>query len=131
MSSLLFKRKETKEEMKTEKGTLTDLEKICVNDKEAYEALKDVMILDPRKVRVSMQEAAENAKNFEKEGATVRAKWWYMVAGGLAIYNRDVSKVKQFYGKLAKLAPNANYPILEVPDRAVKKAEEFYQKFLK
>ncbi|MEM2916765.1 MAG: hypothetical protein QXN63_00195 [Candidatus Bathyarchaeia archaeon] len=125
----LFKPKEA--EVKTEVGTLTDLEKLCADDKEAYEALKHAMPLDPRKIKTTLQEATENAKKFEKEGNTVKARWWYMVAGELAIYEGDVSKVKQIYGKLSKLTPNVSYPILEVPERAVKKAQEYYQKFLK
>jgi len=125
----LFKPKET--QVKRETEALTDLEKICSDDKEAYEALKHTMILDPRKVKATLPEAMENAKKFEKEGEIVKAIWWYRVAGGLAIYEGDVSKVKQIYGKLGKLTPNASYPILEVPEKAVKKAEEYYKKFLK
>lgn len=126
----LFKPKKA-EEVKVEVGTLTDLEKICSDDKEAYEALKRTMPLDPRKIKMTLQEAMENAKKFEKDGDMVKANWWYMVAGGLAIYEGDVSKVKQIYGKLGKLMPNASYPILKVPEKAVKKAEEYYKKFLK
>lgn len=125
----LFKPK--KAEVKTEVGIVTDLERICADDKEAYEALKHTMPLDPRKIKTTLQEAMENAKKFEKEGNNVKAKWWYMVAGELAIYEGDVSKIKQIYGKLSKLTPNVSYPILEVPERAVKKAQEYYQKFLK
>jgi len=50
---------------------------------------------DPRKVGVTMKEAAENAKKnakkFEKENDLVRAKAWYQIDGGLALYE-DVKK---------------------------------------
>lgn len=60
-----FKRKEKKEENKIKiesQRSMTELEKLCGDDKETYEALLDTMFLDPRKVGVSVKEAAKNAK---------------------------------------------------------------------
>ena len=120
-----------KKEREEAEKILTELELLCADEPEVYEALKDTMFLDPRKIEYDIKEAAEKAKNFEKEKDYVNAAFWYRIAGGLALYHGDVEKVKQFFGKLAKLRPDLNLKILEIPDKAVKKAKEYYEKYLK
>lgn len=121
------KKKEEKAEEVEEK--LTDLESICADDNEVYEALHNTMFLDPRKIETSMEEAVKKAKEFEKSGDATRAKLWYEIAGGLAISEGDVGKVKDFFGKCEKLF-NKEYLILKNPEKAVKKAQAYYQKHL-
>ncbi|MBZ9578606.1 hypothetical protein KJA14_02035 [Patescibacteria group bacterium] len=125
-------RKKKKEEKTEEEVTeiITDLEKLCGDDKEVYEALLNTMFLDPRKIGTSMGEAAKKAKKFEKSGDTVRARMWYEIAGGLAIYHDNVAKVRKYFGKCEELS-NEKYPILKIPGKAVKKAQEYYPKYLK
>lgn len=122
-----------KEAVKTVKAEpqkqITELEQLCGDDKETYEALFNVMFLDPRKISVTMKEAAENAKKFEKENDLVRAKVWYHIAGGLALYEGNVEKVVEYFGKCEKLS-GISYPILKNPEKAVAKAQEYYKKFL-
>lgn len=115
----------------TEKPTLTDLEEICGEDKEVYEALFETMYLDPRKIRYTIDEALERAKEWERQKNAHRARVFYDIAGGLAIYEGSAAKVKQFFAKSAKLNPDYPYPILNVTERAVAKAKEFYEKHLK
>lgn len=130
-----FRKKKSEEQALTKKAKgveeATDLEKICVDDKESYEALRESMFLDPRKLDVSMKDSVEKAKSFEKQGKPVEARVWYEVAGGLAIYKGDVEKVKKYFSKCKELSPNSTYPILEIPEKAVGKAQEYYRKYLK
>jgi len=123
--------KKTIKEEKTAKKALSELELLCSDDPEVYEALKEVMFLDPRKIEYSLEEALKKAKEAEKSKDTISAYFWYKVAGGLAIYEGDVEKVKQCFGKLAKISPNLHLKILEIPEKAVKKAKEYYEKYLK
>jgi len=124
--------KPTKEQPAEEaKAATTGLESICGDDREAYEALRRTMLLDPRKAGVTIAEAEERAKDFEKEGDAMKARIWYEQAGGLAIYKGDAKKVTKYFGKAAKLSPNTSYPIVEIPDRAVAKAQEYYKEYLK
>jgi hypothetical protein len=128
-----LKRKEKEEKAETVAELtkqLTELEQLCGDDKETYEALFNTMFLDPRKIGVSMKEAAENAKKFEKEKDSTKAKLWYQIAGGLAIYEGDIEKVVEYFSKCEKLS-NEKYPILKNPGKAVAKAREYYEKFLK
>jgi len=110
---------------------MSALERICEGDTKIYQALRGTMFLDPRNIGVSMKEAEDKAKNFEKEGNKLRATTWYGTAGGLAIYKGDVRKVKEYFGKCAELSPENDYPILKMPERAVSKAQEYYQEHLK
>ncbi|MEM3824112.1 MAG: hypothetical protein QXH87_04185 [Candidatus Bathyarchaeia archaeon] len=128
----IFRKKEKKEKTKTavEVKQITDLERLCGDDKETYEALFNVMFLDPRKIGVSLEEAVENAKKFEKEKDLTRARLWYHIAGGLAIYEGNVKKVVEYFSKCEKLSPGASYPILKNPEKSVAKAQEYYKKFL-
>jgi len=124
---------ETVEATKRAKGKaeeMSALEKICKGDEEIYQALRGTMFLDPRNIGVSMKEAEKNAKDFEKKGDTLKARTWYGTAGGLAIYEGDVKKVKEYFGKCAELSSDNDYPILKIPERAVNKAQEYYQKYL-
>ncbi|MGB9777960.1 MAG: hypothetical protein ACPLW8_01025 [Candidatus Bathyarchaeales archaeon] len=131
---ILDRFRKKKEEKKTDTETIktiTELEEICGDDKETYEALHNTMFLDPRKITTSMKEAVENAKKFEKEKDFVRARTWYEIAGGLAIYEGNVKKVVEYFSECQKLSPNTEYKILKNPEKAVAKAQEYYKKYLK
>jgi len=101
------------------------------NSQETYEALRNTMFLDPRKVDISLSDAAEQAKQHEKEGDLVKAKVWYEIAGGLAIHKGDVKKVAEYFKKCEGVAQGTKYTILKNPEEAVAKAQEYYKQFLK
>jgi len=124
------RKKETQKDIMKQEIIVSDLEKFCVGDKESYEALQKTMFLDPRKVETSLADAVKTAGEFEKQEDIVKAIVWYEIAGGLAIYEGDASKVKEYFGKCEKLSPNSAYPILRNPEKAIKKAQEYYQKYL-
>jgi hypothetical protein len=124
------KKKEEKVNVESEKS-LTELEEICGGDQETYEALLNTMFLDPRKLDVSMSDAVKKAKNLEKAKDFLRARVWYEIAGGLAIYEADVKKVTEYFSRCEKISPEMKYPILKNPKKAVAKAQEYYKKYLK
>jgi hypothetical protein len=126
----LKSKKEKHDNKKKQRTIVTNLEKICGDDKETYEALRGTMYLKPKKIGMLSDEAEKKAKEFEKQGNTLKAKLWYESAGRLAIYEGDVSKVKKYFEKCAKLSPDSSYLILRNPDKAVKRAQEYYQKYL-
>jgi len=128
----LFRKKKKEEviENAKEKSESTELETFCSDAPEILEALKDTMFINPLRFDVSLKDALSKAKQFEKEGDNIRAALWYRIAGGLAIYEGDVSKVKDYFGRYAKLT-GRKLKILEVTEEAVKKAQEFYQRYLK
>jgi len=127
----IFKRKKREEEKKKTGKTMTELEQICGDDKEAYEALIDTMFLDPTKIGITMKNAAEKAKKFLKDKDLIKAKWWFRVAGGLAIYEGDAKRVVEYFSECQKISSDEKYLILKNPERAVAKAQEYYQKYLK
>ena len=122
-------RKKKKTDVETTK-TISKLEQLCGDDKETYEALLNTMFLDPRKVGTSMKEAADNAKKFEKAKDFVKARMWYEIAGGLAIYEGNVKKVVEFFSEIEKISPDTKYTILKNPEKAVAKAQEYYKQYL-
>jgi len=122
-------RKKKKTNVETTK-TISKLKQLCGDDKETYEALFNTMFLDPKKVGTSMKEAADNAKKFEKEKDFVRAKTWYEIAGGLAIYEGNVKKVVEFFSEIERISPDTKYTILKNPEKAVAKAQEYYKQYL-
>lgn len=124
----IFGRKKEKKEKEIARKP-TPLEEMCADDKETYEALFSIMFLDPRKIGTPMKEAAENAQKSEKEQNPAAARMWYEVAGGLAIYEGNVKKAVEYYGKAEKVAGQP-YLILKNPEKAVAKAQEYYKKFL-
>jgi len=126
-----FRKKRETLQVKEAKKITTDFEEFCGKDKDVYEALYKLMFLDPRKIKTSMSEAEEKAKLFEKQKDVQEARIWYDIAGGLAIYEGDVEKVKKYFGKSAKLSSEMGYPILKIPEKAVKKASEYYRKIFR
>lgn len=122
-------KEEEKKEVKEER-TATELEQFLGDDQEIYNALSNTMFLDPRKIDVTMKEAANKARKFEKEEDLVRARVWYEIAGGLAIYEGTPKKVEKYFGKCQKISPETEYPILKKPKEAVDKAQEYYSKYL-
>jgi hypothetical protein len=129
MKLRLFGKKEEKVHVATTR-IMTELEQLCGNDKETYEALRQILFLDPRKLGTSMKEAAENAKKFEKEKNMGRARIWYDIAGGLAIYEGNTKKAIEFFTESEKIS-GLKYPILNRAEEAVAKAQEYYKKYLK
>jgi hypothetical protein len=111
-------------------GMLTQLEQLCGSDKQTYESLHHVMFLDPRKVETPLKEAIEKARSYEKDEDLGKARIWYDVAGGLAIYEGNVKKVTELFSESERLS-GMKYPILSNTERAVAKAKEFYEKYLK
>jgi len=122
-------RRKKKEEI-TPTKKMSPLEELCGDDKETYEALFKTMFLDPRKTGTTLKEAAENAKKSEKAKDFVKARVWYEIAGGLAIYEGDVKKVVEFFSASEKLSPSTKYGILKDPEKAVAKAQEYYKQYL-
>jgi hypothetical protein len=125
------KKKEEKEKPSEEIKKPTELEMICGDDKEVYEALLWTMHFNPQKLGVSMQKAAKKAEESEKFGDLMETRKWYHIAGQLALYEGDVAKVKEYFGKCKDLFPEGHYKILEIPEKAIAKAREYYQKHLK
>ncbi len=128
---LSWGKKEEKVEKIPEKVQATELDKACGSEKEVCKALWHTMFYDPRKINVTLEDAAKKAADFEKKGDDRQTRIWYHIAGGLALWKGDAAKVKQYFGKCTKLAPQADYEtITEVPEKAVETAQEFYKKFL-
>lgn len=113
------------------RSRVTELQEVCGDDRETYEALLNTMFLDPRKIDVSIKEAVENAKESEKSQNRLRAKIWYEIAGGLAIYKGNVDKVTEYFSEGKKVVPKTKYSILKNTEQAVAKAQEYYRKYLK
>jgi len=124
-----FGRHDKKDEKPVVAG-VSELEQICEGDKEIYEALLRTMFLDPRKIDAPIKEAADNAKRFEKEKNPARARIWYDIAGGLAIYQGNAKKVAEYFGESQRIS-KMQYPILKNTEKAVTKAQEYYKKYLK
>jgi hypothetical protein len=126
------KKKGMLEDARPEKVGTTDLDKICGDDKEVCQALWHTMFYDPRKIGATLNDAAKRASDFEKKGDKERARIWYHIAGGLALWKGDVAEVKQYFGKCVSMAPEMDYkPITKIPEKAVEKAQEFYREHLK
>ena len=74
---------------------------------------------------------AKKAASLEKKGDSKMARMWYHIAGGLALWKGDAEMVKKYFSKCAKLAPERKYEtIVEIPEKAVEKAQEYYKKYL-
>jgi hypothetical protein len=126
-----FRRRDKKDEEPVDVVTeVSELEQICEGDKETYEALLQTMFLDPRKIDAPIKDAADNAKKFEKEKNPARARIWYDIAGGLAIYQGNAKKVTEYFGESQRIS-KMQYPILKNTEKAVTKAQEYYKKYLK
>lgn len=87
------------------------------------------MFLDSRKIDVSTKQAVDKDEKAEKEKDLVSARTWYEVAGGLAVYESDTKKALGYYGEAGRVA-GRKYPILNNPEKAVAKAQEYYKQHL-
>ncbi len=126
----IFNRLRGKKVPKTEVKIITDLERLCGDDKETYEALYDVIILNPKKIGLSMKTAYENAKKIEKDKDNTKARMWYRIAGGLAIYEGNAKRAAEFFTECERIMPAEKFLFLKNPENAVAKAQEYYQKYL-
>jgi len=123
------KTKKVEEEKSTVESSLDDFEDAFKNKPELADALKNTMFLDPRKIDITLKDAISRAKEMEKREDKLRAAVWYRIAGGLAIYEGNISKVKEYFGKYAELTGKMP-KILKIAEEAVKGAQEYYKKYL-
>jgi len=124
------KRKEKESSVGQSLPEFTHLEKICSDSPEIYNILKSYMFLNPEKINKSVESAVSKAKEYEKAKDLLRAAIWYRIAGGLALYQGDVVKVKEYFRRYSKLI-GKDVKIVEFAEEAVKKAKEYYMKYLK
>lgn len=110
----LFKKEKREEEIRKTEKTETELKIFCGEDTEVYEALYTTMLLHPKDLSISMEEAAERGD--------------YVIAGALALWKGDLQKVKEYFGKKAEQS-GKKLKILEIPERAIKKAQEYCAKY--
>jgi hypothetical protein len=108
---------------------LSELQQLVGDDEETYEALSATMFLNPKHIEYSLKEAVENAVKAEGVNDKAKAGMWYAVAGGLSMYEGNVKKVVEYYGKAEKII-GKHYKILKNPEKAVAVAQEYYKKFL-
>ncbi len=125
-----FRRKDAKVQTQSSMKMLTELEQICGEDKETYMALYHTMFLDPRKIQYTIKDALENAKKYEKEKNLNRARIWYDIAGGIALYEGNPKKVAEYFAEAEKLS-GLEYPIVRRAEKAVATAQEYYKKTMK
>jgi hypothetical protein len=132
MVKIPFRRKKKEETIEKQVETEnTKLESICGDDKEVCQALWHTMFLEPQKIDTTLEKAAKKGAQFEKQKQPRKARIWYHIAGGLALWKGDIAQVKQYFGKCEKLAPEMEYGIIvRIPEKAVAKAQEYYEKFL-
>ena len=123
-------RKEKEEKVEIAVQQPSELELICGDDKEVYEALNETLLLNILSLpsrEFSMEEALEKAKEKEGSGDLYMAGLEYRMAGQIALFNGDIGRAKEFLGKAQELT-GKRYLILAVLDRAVEKARDYYQK---
>jgi hypothetical protein len=125
-----LRKKETNVQAQSSVKMLSELEQICGDDKETYMALYHTMFLDPRKIHYTIKDAVDNAKKYEKERNMGRARIWYDIAGGIALYEGNPKKVAELFGEAEKLS-GLEYPIVNRSEKAVAAAQEYYRKTLK
>jgi hypothetical protein len=138
----LGKTRRGKEESKpVTQQKLTELEQFLINEPETYNALKDAIFLDPRKIKEPIDQIEKRASEYEKNKMFVEACMWYRILGGLSIYHGNVSKVRKYFTKAQEMALDASkspdmypaykipkeYLILKDPKTAVKRAQDFYK----
>ena len=105
-----------------------DLKSFCGEDTELLAMLKDNILLNP--ARTTMEEAEKKAKELEslETANLISAGMYYKFAGCIALFNGNVKKVKKHFSKYHRLFPEKPIPILNNPEKAVAKAQEYYQK---
>jgi hypothetical protein len=126
----IFGRGKKKEEVAKAQKNTVDLKEVCGSDEESYQALVNTLRTGLWKIpHRSLRETIENAKKFEKTGDLRNAWIHWQEAGALAILEGNVKKVIECFSKLQDLfKPGTHYKILDIPERAVAKAQEYYQK---
>jgi hypothetical protein len=130
------RKKEEKEKVEVVVRQPPELKLICGDDDEVYKALEETLLLNilslPSK-EFSMEEALERARAREEaaraekeETEDLRVGLEYRMAGQIALFKGDIEGVKRFFGKAQKLT-GKRYLILAVAERAIEKAQEYYE----
>ena len=95
-----------------------------------YRTLSRLLFLDPKKITLSLEEAAGQASRFEKSGNRTRAEVWYRIAGGIALHVGDVEGVRKFFEKASSIAGSTRPEYRTAAARAeelVSMARKYYE----
>jgi len=102
------------------------LKVLCGEDKELYNALSYALLINSPEW-ILIEEVLEKASKKEEAGDLDGAGLEYRTAGQHSLFTGDVEGVKKYFGKAQELT-GKEYLILKMPERAVSKAKEYYQK---
>ena len=104
----------------------TELQEICGADKEVYEALYEFLFLEPEKF--GKEETADRFIEKAKEaGNETQAAVNWRIAGGLALYEGDLEKVRLCFSQYQTLT-GKKLKILEIPERVLEYSKKYYER---
>ena len=109
---------------------LNRLQEITGNDDEMYRAMSRLLFLDPKRITMTLEDAAAQASSFEASGNKTRAEVWYRIAGGICLYKGDVDGVRKFFEKAASIVGDSRPEYKTVASRAsdaVALARKYYE----
>ena len=132
MNILMGIRKKLSSGKKDRIGGLAALQLVCGRDKEAYEALRNVILLQEPSCLLSIEETIENATQSEKRGDKHHEKNWTWLTAQRFLYLGDIEEVKKWFGKYEQLS-GSKPPILGATKRLIKTRgiRGFFEKILK
>lgn len=129
LKKLRPRKKEKIEEKKEEKVVTRKpslLKRVCDGDEEAYEALREALAF--KRPSDPVDELLKKASASEEAGDPLGiAGQYYRTLGQISLADGDIEGVKGHFKKAQELT-GKRYSILEIPERAVSKAKEYYQK---
>ncbi len=102
---------------------------LCTGDTELCQALARLMILDPKKINISLETFLKEAQDFETQGNKLRAEVGYRVAGALSLFQGDTEGVRKYFGKALMIAGNSRgeyKTLMDHLDDAVAVAKRYY-----
>jgi hypothetical protein len=108
-----------------EKPTL--LQEICGQEKEVYEFLRNFLFLNPEMMKTNSDELIERARKEEEAGEKDKAMVSWRIAGGLALYEGNLEKVKLCFSQYERLS-GKDLKISEIAEKVLERAREYYQK---
>jgi len=106
------------------------LQELTGSDSEMYQSLARLLFLEPKRITTPLETVLSEASDFESKGDKMRAEVWYRIAGGIALYRRDVAAVRKYFDKASSLAGDSRpeYKIMSHrAEDAVGIAQKFYE----
>ena len=94
------------------------LRELCGEDEEMYATLSRLMLIDPQKLFVRLEDVLTEAQDSEAKGSNIKAEVSYRIAGSISLWKGDVDGVRKYFTRASGIIGDSRPEYRNIAKRA-------------